>query len=208
MYQWNCWAVCFRAANTQSCFVSLWLRWTMRVISSVVLFWSAWLTCSAGSHCPQVLHPPCWHPFSTSHVLVAIYGQRPRRERSSPPLLTDRSTLGLCQRQTGRVETDSRVRSIRRIVLVSACLPWPVSMNWCQRTACQWTLRSTCFECSSRRSFFCRGWRERTMLIQSRAAYRNSMRGMPQCRSRLCFCIKFENVGVLSQINWVYLVLL
>lgn len=189
MYQWNCWAVCFRAANTQSCFVSLWLHWTMRVISSVVLFWSAWLTCSAGSHCPQVLHPPCWHPFSTSHVLVAIYGQRPRRDLSSPPLLMDSLTLRRCERRMGTAETDSRVRLIKRIALGLACLPWPVSMNWCQRTVCQWILRSTCCGCSSRHSFFCKGWHERTMLIQSRAACRSLMRGMVQGRSRLIFLL-------------------
>ena len=192
IYQWNCWAVCFRAASTQSCFASPWQHWTVRVSSSVVWFWSVWPTCSAGSLCPQASHPPCWHLFSILHVLVVIFTQRPRQDPSSPPtlpLLMGILTLGQCyQHQMVEGEMDSKVRATRWIVPDSVYSPWPVSMNWCQRTVCQWILRSTCCACSSRPSFFCRGWHGKIMLIQSRAAYRNLMRGMAQTTG-VCVCV-------------------
>lgn len=184
MFQWNCWGICFRAASTQSCFASPWQHWTMRVISSVVSFWSVWLTCLAGSHSPQASHPHCWHPFSILHVLAVIFGQRPRLDPSSPPtphLQMGSLILGQChQHQTEEGEMDSRVRATRWIVPGLVYSPWPASMSLCQRTVCQWILRSICCACSSRPSFSCRGWHERIMLIQSRAAYRNLMRGMAQ----------------------------
>lgn len=117
--QWNCWAVCFRAVSTQSCFASPWQHWTMRVNRSVVLFWSVWLTCSAGSLCPQASHPPCWHPFSILRVLVVTYGQRPKQDLLFPPtlpLLMDSLIQGQChQHQTEEGEMDSRARAARWI---------------------------------------------------------------------------------------------
>lgn len=184
IYQLNCWAVCFRAVSTQSCFASPWQHWTMKVSSSVVSFWSVWLTCSAGSLCPLASHPLCWHPFSILHVLAVIFGQRLRQDPSSTPtlpLLMGSLILGQChQLQMVEGKTDSRVRVARWIGPGLVYSPWPVSMSLCQRTVCQWILRNTCCACSSRPSFYCRGWHERTTLIQSRAAYKNLMRGMGQ----------------------------
>lgn len=180
--QWNCLAVCFRAVSTQSCFASPWQHWTMRVSSCVVSFWSVWLTCSAGSLCPQASHPPCWHPFSILHVLAVIFGQRRRQDLSSPQtprLLMGSSMLGHChQHRMEADEMDNRVRATRWIVPGLGYSPWHVSMSLCQRTVCQWILRNTCCVCSSRPSFSCRGWHGRITLIQSKAAYRNLMRGM------------------------------
>lgn len=125
-HQWNCWAVCFRAVSTQSCSASPWQHWTMRVSSSVVLFWSVWLTCSAGSLCPQASHPPYWHPFFILHALVVIFGQRPSRDPSSPqtPALMVSLIRGQChQHRMEEGETDSRVRETRWIAPGSVYTP-------------------------------------------------------------------------------------
>lgn len=69
--QWSCWALCFRAASTQSCSASRWQPWTAKVSNSAASSWNVWLTCSAGSLSPQTSPPPCWHPSSTLHDSAA-----------------------------------------------------------------------------------------------------------------------------------------
>lgn len=161
LYQLSSWAVCFRAASTQNCSANLWQHWTMKVSSSVVSFWSVWLTCSAGSLCPQASHPPCWPPFFILHVSAVISEQRLRRDPSSPPthhLLMGSLILGQChQPQMVEGKMDSRARAVKWIGPDLVYSPWPVSMSLCQRTVCQWILRNICCACSSRPSSYCKG---------------------------------------------------